>query len=89
MIADLGTRPTASLSMIDRNSNWINGHTWMTEHTDSLPLKSIEDIRLGKDELFDVKRKSVTVDQWVDEIYHADSFIRDVDNSHVDCPWDI
>ena len=89
MIADLGTRPTASLPKIDQNSDWINGHTWMTEHTDSLPLKSIEGIRLGKDELLDVKRKSVTVGQWVDEIYHADSLIRDIDNSHVDCPWDI
>ena len=44
MIADVGTRKGASLNDVNRNSNWINGFHWMTEHKSKFPVKSVEEI---------------------------------------------
>ena len=89
MIADIGTRRVSSLATIDRNSDWINGHGWMTEHKESLPFKSFEEIRLNTDELQELKKESLCVDQWVDEIYQIDNVNENIKSSQDDNSSDI
>ena len=51
MVADIGTRRGAKLSDISENSPWINGHEWTKYGRDKLPIKSISEIKLNKEDL--------------------------------------
>ena len=51
MIADLGTRRVDDLRLIDQNSTWINGFDWMRKDNKEFPIKSLDQIRLSREEL--------------------------------------
>ena len=46
MIADIGTRPGATINDVTQNSLWINGFDWMKMEKHHMPIKSITDINL-------------------------------------------
>ena len=51
MIADLGTRRVDDLRLVDQNSTWINGFDWMRKDNKEFPIKSLDQIRLSREEL--------------------------------------
>ena len=57
MIADMGTRRGKKLKDVDQNSVWINGFTWMHEESSLFPSKSPQEIKLGNDEMQEVKKE--------------------------------
>ena len=65
MIADIGTRPIKDLSLVDLNSTWQNGHSWMRH--DVLPFKSIDEIILTKEDADEVQKEALIHD-WISEI---------------------
>ena len=58
MIADIGTRPINDVSLVNDSSIWINGFQWMTQVEESLPFRTIHDIKLTGDEMEAVEKDS-------------------------------
>ena len=55
MIADKGTRRCSSLKEVDKDSEWINGYSWMRGDEAEFPMLSAENIALqcpAEDEVF-------------------------------------
>ena len=50
MIEDLGTRRVNDLRLVDQNSTWINGFNWMRKDDKEFPIKSLDQIRLSREE---------------------------------------
>ena len=44
MTADIGTRRCTSLTDINKDSIWINGHEWMTEDESKFPCMSVAEM---------------------------------------------
>ena len=51
MIADLGTRRVDDLKLVDQNSTRINDFDWMRKDSKEFPIKSLDQIRLRREEL--------------------------------------
>ena len=51
MITDLGTRHIDNLELVNQDSVWIIGFDWMKKDVYCFPVKSIEDIKLRKEEV--------------------------------------
>ena len=51
MTADLGTRRGAKISDVSEDSPWINGQNWAKTEKVQFPIKSLEEIKLSKEEL--------------------------------------
>ena len=51
MIADLGTRRVDDLKLVDQNSIRINDFDWMRKDSKEFPIKSLDQIRLRREEL--------------------------------------
>ena len=76
MIADIGTRPVQDISVVDQDSSWINGYSWMTEAEELLPFQSIEQIKLTSEEMDEVKKESLCTD-WVTDTYQPTAYSDD------------
>ena len=59
MIADIGTRPGASIADVSLGSTLLEGYQWMKYDHLRFPVKSYEDIKLSKAELSDVKSEMI------------------------------
>ena len=59
MVADLGTRRVDELRLADQNSTWINGFDWMRKDNKEFPIKSLDQIRLSKEELAAIQIENV------------------------------
>ena len=59
MIADLGTRRVDDLRLVDQNSTWINAFDWMRKDNKEFPIKSLDQIRLTREELAAIQIKNV------------------------------
>ena len=59
MIADLGTRRVDDLRLVDQNSTWINGFDWMRKDNKEFPIKSLDQIRLSREELAAIQVENV------------------------------
>ena len=46
MIADLGTRPGATIEEVDQNSAWYRGYPWMRLPVTEFPVKTCEEVKL-------------------------------------------
>ena len=73
MIADIGTCPVQDISVVDQDSSWINGYSWMTDSEEQLPFQSIEEIKLTNEEMEEVKKESLCTD-WVTERYQPNAY---------------
>ena len=51
MIADLGTWCVNNLKLVNQDSTWINGFSWMKKGKRCFPVKTIDEIRLNKVEI--------------------------------------
>ena len=76
MIADIGTRPVQHISVVNQDSSWINGYSWMTEAEELLPFQSIEEIKLTSEEMDEVKKESLCTD-WVTDTYQPLAYLDD------------
>ena len=47
MIADIGTRPGATIEDVTQDSLWVNGYDWMKMEKHQMPIKSIYEICLS------------------------------------------
>ena len=59
MIEDLGTRRVNDLRLVDQNSTWINGFDWMRKDDKEFPIKSLDQIRLSREELAAIQTENV------------------------------
>ena len=59
MIADLGTRRVDDLRLVDQNSTWINGFDWMRKDNKEFPIKSLDQIRLSREDLAAIQVENV------------------------------
>ena len=59
MIADLGTRQVDDLRLVAQNSTWINGVDWMRKDNQKFPIKSLDQIRLSREELAAIQTENV------------------------------
>ena len=57
MIADLGTRRGAKLEDIANSSPWINGLPLMGEEKIDIQMKSVEQLSMTSEELFQIKKE--------------------------------
>ena len=67
--ADLGTRRGAKISDVLDGTPWVNGPEWATEDRENFPVKSVQSIRLGAEELKDFN------DELVDPNIHDNEWI--------------
>ncbi len=51
MIADIGTRPGATLEDIDQNSVWVNGFEWMKKEENHFPASTVDDLKISSCEM--------------------------------------
>ena len=51
MIADLKARWVDDLRLVDQNSTWISSFAWMRKDDKEFPIKSLDQIRLNREEL--------------------------------------
>ena len=56
MIADLGTRSVNNLELVNQDSTWINGFSWMKKDKRCFPTKTIDEIRLNKEEIVAIQK---------------------------------
>ena len=59
MIEDLGTRRVNDLRLVDQNSTWINGFDWMRKDDKEFPIKSLDQIRLSREELAAIQTENL------------------------------
>ena len=59
MIADLGRRRVNDLRLVDQNSTWINDFDWMRKDNKDFPIKSLDQIRLSREELAAIQIENV------------------------------
>ena len=59
MIADLGTGRVDDLRLVDQNSAWINGFDWMRKDNKEFPIKSLDQIRLSREDLAAIQVENV------------------------------
>ena len=59
MIADIGTRPGATINDIDENSVWINGYDWMKKDESQFPDMTVEELKLSKCEMQEVLKEMI------------------------------
>ena len=57
MIVDLGTRRVNKLELVNQNSTWINGFSWMKKDKRFFPTKRINETRLKKEEILTIQKK--------------------------------
>ena len=50
MIADIGTRPVASLDVVGEESDWVNGYEWMRGEESDFPMMSAEEVTISNQE---------------------------------------
>ena len=58
MIADLGTKRCTSLNVIDQDSKWINGFSWMKRPACEFPAMSAREISLSQAELQEARKET-------------------------------
>ena len=59
MIEDLGTRRVNDLRLVDQNSTWINGFDWIRKDDKEFPIKSLDQIRLSREELVAIQTENL------------------------------
>ena len=59
MIAGLGTRCVNNLELVDQDSIWINGFSWMKKDKRCFPAKTIDKIRLNKEEIVTIQKENL------------------------------
>ena len=59
MIADLGTQHVNNLELVNQDSTWINGFNWMKKGPRCFPTKTIEEIRLNKEEIVAIQKENL------------------------------
>ena len=59
MIADLGTRRVNNLELVNQDSTWINGFSWMKKGKRCFPAKTIDEIRLNKEEIVVIQKENL------------------------------
>ena len=55
MIAYLGTRRVNNLELVNQDFTWINGFSWMKKDRRCFPAKTIDEIRLNKEEIVAIR----------------------------------
>ena len=50
MIADIGTRPVASLDVVRQDSEWIQGYEWMHWDESEFPMMTAEQVKIANQE---------------------------------------
>ena len=51
MVADIGTRPGATVKDVDPDSNWLNGYPWMKQPVSEFPMKTCNEVKLDNTQL--------------------------------------
>ena len=68
-MADVATRRGAKFSDIGEDSVWVSGHDWARLDRDQFPIKSAQDLKMGKSELKDFNVElfgnDITDPEWV------------------------
>ena len=59
MIADMGTRRVNNLESVNQDSTWINGFSWMKKDKRCFPAKTIDEIRLNKEEIVAIQQENL------------------------------
>ena len=59
--ADIGTRKGAKVADVAEDSPWINGLPWMSLHESEYPVKTIDQINMGPQEIADVEKEKITL----------------------------
>ena len=59
MIADLGTRRVNNLELVNQDSTSINGLSWMKKGKRCFPAKTIDEIRLNKEEIVAIHKENL------------------------------
>ena len=57
MIADLGRRKGCTLNDVMPDSHWINGHCWMTNDSESFPVKRIEEMNFTEEDMLAARKE--------------------------------
>ena len=58
-IANLGTQLVNNLELVNQDSTWINGISWMIKEKRCFPAKTIDKIRLNKEEIVAIQMKNL------------------------------
>ena len=77
VIADLGTRHVNNLELINQDSTWINGFSWMKKGKRCFPAKTIDEIKLNKEEIVKIQKENLL--KYKPE-KHEDDLTTQVDN---------
>ena len=59
MVANLGTRQVDDMRLVDQNSTWINDFDWMRNDNKEFPIKSLDQVRLSREELAVIQVQNV------------------------------
>ena len=59
MIADLGTGRVDHLRLVYQNSTWIDDFDWLRNDNKEFPIKSLDQIRLSREELAIIQSENV------------------------------
>ena len=59
MIVDLGTRRVDDPRLGDQSSTWISGFDWMRKDNKEFPIKSLDQVRLSREELAAIQVENV------------------------------
>ena len=54
MIADIGTRKSASIQDVNAQSTWLNGYNWMRKDQSEFPIKSASQLKLSELDMSEV-----------------------------------
>ena len=58
MIADIGTRKSASIQDVNAQSTWLNGYNWMRKDQSEFPIKSASQLKLSELDMSEVHKES-------------------------------
>ena len=59
MIADLGTRCVNNLELVNQYSMYVNGFSWIKKDKRSFSAKTIDEIRLNKEEVVAIQKENL------------------------------
>ena len=59
MIADLGTQRVNNLELVNQDSTWINGFSWMKKNKRYFSAKTIDKISLNKEEIVAIQKENL------------------------------
>ena len=62
MVADIGTRKGVKVSEVKEDSTWIKGFSWMSKAKEDFPVFTVEQIKLDKVELQNLRKEQLDID---------------------------